>query len=313
MIKTFLIAGTATCAAAPLVRRLMVHAGRMDVPNHRSSHVTPTPRGGGLAALAGVAAAAISDRPSVNFGARIAIATLAGVGYADDHMTASGGLSPKLRLIAQGVAGVAASGHSGVIVRVASSLVTLSVVNVVNFMDGINGITGLTALVWGLNAACSDLADVSWIGAATAGGGLGFLPWNTPSARLFLGDTGSYLFGSLMAAGIIRTVVDGHSCRASIVVAAPLFPYMADAAQAIIGRGRRGASLTEAHREHVYQKLVDHAGLSHLQAALIHAFISSFIAVTWRAVRFPTAASTITAAAIASYLYLPTFLSSAEI
>lgn len=286
----------------------MVYADRMDVPNHRSSHDTPVPRGGGLATLVGVAASVAVDRPPLSLGAGLAVASLTGAGYADDHTNASGGLSPRLRLIIQALAGVVASGDSPALTRAVGALTTLTVVNIVNFMDGINGITGLTALVWGLNAACSDLPDVAWIGAATAGAGLGFLPWNIPTGRLFLGDTGSYLFGGLMAAGLIRTVVAARSPRAFIVVASPLLPYIADGSQAIIRRNRRGAALTEAHREHVYQKLVDNTGLSHLQVACIHAAFSSVTALTWRACNYPAAAVTITASVIASYLSLPAFV-----
>lgn len=308
MIKTALISGVVTCVAAPLVRRALIRAGRMDVPNHRSSHHTPVPRGGGLATLVGVGASVVIDRPQANLGVGVAVASLAGVGYVDDRTTASGGLSPRLRLIAQALAGVAMSGDSIAVTRIAGAVTTLAVVNVVNFMDGINGITGLTAVVWGLNAACSDLPDVSWIGAATAGAALGFLPWNIPAAHLFLGDTGSYLFGGLMAAGIIRTMVSTGTLRALVLVASPLMPYIADATQAIARRSRRGAALSEAHREHVYQQLADHAGMSHLQVASLHAAFSSAIAVTWRSCDSPVAAATITATVLASYLSLPIFI-----
>lgn len=276
----------------------------MDVPNHRSSHAVPVPRGGGLAALAGVATAFVVNRPRMHLGTGIAAVSLVGVGYADDHKTASGGLSPQLRLGVQAFAGLAASRDSGALASLAASFTTLSVVNIVNFMDGINGITGLTSLVWGLNAACSELSDVAWIGAATAGAGLGFLPWNAPDAHLFLGDSGSYLLGGLMALGIIRTMVGQSAVRSLFLVASPLMPYVADASQAILCHRRQGVALTEAHRDHVYQKLVDHAGMSHARMATIHAAFACGCAAAWRSA--PTSKALIMSTTIAAlYTLLP--------
>ncbi|GAB3486415.1 hypothetical protein GCM10027572_04410 [Flexivirga lutea] len=211
------------------------------------------------------------------------------------------------------MAGLSASSGSSPLISLAASFTTVSVVNAVNFMDGINGITGLTSLVWGLNAACSELSDVAWIGAVTAGAGLGFLPWNAPTARLFLGDSGSYLLGGLMALGIVRTMVRSRRIRESVLIGAPLLPYGVDVAQAIIRRAASGVALTEAHREHVYQQLVDHAGMSHLQVATIHAALASAIAVTWRRVDSPAVATTGAVAMLASYLVLPKCLRSTEL
>lgn len=265
-----------TCATAPAVRQFLVRRGALDVPNHRSSHTTPVPRGGGLACLAGVATGlALAGRRS-SIPARVigGVAVLTATGLADDAL---GHVHHTTRLAAQSGAGLLIAPTVAAVP--ASAIATAGVVNVVNFMDGINGITGSTAAVWGLATLMTGRKrldpGLQTLGAVTAGAGLGFLPWNAPHAQLFLGDVGSYLFGGLMAAGIVQAAPHrGTTWR----VAAPLLPYGVDAAQAILGRARRGQPLTEAHRDHVYQRLVDRHGHTHTTVAAIHAVVASAIA-----------------------------------
>lgn len=304
-LRVGVVSAAITFATAPLVRKMMIRFNTMDVPNHRSSHTLPTPRGGGLAVLAGYLGAACVRPHPLTVGTAVSALTLTAVGCADDLTTSSGGISPKARLIAQGIAGLASAGNPGVIPHVVASFGTTGVVNIVNFMDGINGITALTALVWGVNAASSHNPELSWIGAATAGAGVGFLPWNAPHAQLFLGDTGSYLLGSIIASGIIRAFAGPERARTTVVIAAPLVPYAADAAQALIRRYRRAEPITEAHREHVYQQLVDHTRLSHFDVASIHAVFATLITFTWRKIDSVPAATAITSLALTVYLTLP--------
>ncbi|WP_159451124.1 MraY family glycosyltransferase [Janibacter indicus] len=237
---------------------------------------------------------------------RLPIATLAGIasvtaiGLADDL---SGGLDPRLRLAVQAVSGAAFAPSAAFAPM--GSVITAGVVNVVNFMDGINGMTGSTAAVWGVATLLSGRADrdalLQVVGAITAGAGVGFLPWNAPTAHLFLGDVGSYLFGALMAAGITHVAATPSK---GWVITAPLLPYGLDAAQALVRRWRAGHSLTEAHREHVYQRLVDDHGLSHAQVSAMHAGIASLIAAATRTMR-PAAGVASAAALACGYVLLP--------
>ncbi|MBO1758274.1 UDP-N-acetylmuramyl pentapeptide phosphotransferase/UDP-N-acetylglucosamine-1-phosphate transferase [Dermacoccus sp. SAI-028] len=299
--RVALKAGTAaaftTFTAAPLVRRVMLRAGTLDIPNHRSSHTTPIPRGGGIAcvcgAAVGVAAVELTEPtarrrlPAALVAAPLAMAA---VGYADDH---TGGLPPLPRLAAQALAGaVTATADLPPLVAAAAIVAMPGLVNVVNFMDGINGITGSTAAVWGVNAYLVAQAEqdvtLAVLGAVTAGSGLGFLPWNAPTAKVFLGDAGSYLFGGLFTVGIVAAARGGEGrasatrWRAAMATAAPLLPYVTDTAQAIIRRARAGEPLTEAHREHAYQHLVDHVGLTHARASAAHAFAAITAAASAR-------------------------------
>ena len=260
----------------------MLRQGVVDVPNHRSSHSVPTPRGGGLACLTGVAVALVvaqllSHRvPWVLIGGAV---VLAAVGFADDH----GGLSAIPRLATQVAVG-AVMGHSvggGWWFLVAMLVVPVSV-NGINFMDGINGITSLNIGAWGLTAlvvgSSNSLVGLQVIGAVTAGAALGFLPWNAPNAKLFLGDVGSYLLGGLVAAGILLGAAQGAPIP---LLLAPLLLYVVDTGTVLVKRFTRGDALFEAHREHVYQRLVSNAGLPHIVVSLAVALLSAVITLSW--------------------------------
>lgn len=304
----FLLSLFVTLTAAPAVRGLLLHRGILDVPNHRSSHSIPTPRGGGLACLLGVLVALIAAQAT---GARVpwlaagAAVMLGFIGLADDRAD----LSPVVRLSGQVAAGLLmglAAGGGWLIVAGAS--IAPVVVNVVNFMDGINGITGLSVAVWGATAWVAGLAveaEPLWVlGAAAAGAALGFLPWNAPTARLFLGDVGSYLFGGLIAAGIVVGLATDAS---PLVLAAPLALYLTDTGTVLLRRAVRGAPLMNAHREHTYQRLTCERRLPHVTVASLSALISvSTTAAFWWLTG--GLAWLIPATALTTYLLLPTLL-----
>lgn len=291
------VAVIATTGMAPLVRRLMREHGVVDIPNHRSSHIVPVPRGGGLACLGGVVGALVvaqAQQYDVPWIAVFSAVLLAAIGFADDRFS----LSATPRLAAQfGCGAVAGAIIGGIWVALASAIIVPAAVNVVNFMDGINGITSLTITCWGVTAMLVGRADglqqLSVIGTVTVGSALGFLPWNTPVAKLFLGDVGSYLFGGLVAAGLLLGWIGGAR---PLLLMAPLAIYLADTITVLVKRAFKGDSLFEAHREHVYQRLVNQLGLSHIIVALIVAILSACITI---AVAF---IDTVTAACISGLL-----------
>ncbi|WP_068325343.1 hypothetical protein [Janibacter terrae] len=159
------------------------------------------------------------------------------------------------------------------------------IVNVVNFMDGINGITGLTALAWGVTGAGGGAPTVA---ALVAGAAAGFLPWNLPGGQLFLGDSGSYLFGSLIGSGVLST----SSAREAQRLLVPLLPYLADAGLTLCRRHLHGEPLLVAHREHAYQRLVHEAGLSHAQVAAGHAVVVAGLGLVAQRCSAPVATAT---------------------
>jgi len=299
-----------TCTAVPFVRQLMLGRGVLDVPNHRSSHSTPVPRGGGIACAAGVAGAtlvAAAVGVSVPATAVTASAALALVGLLDDRFNLPA--APRLGAqIAVGALFGAATGGDTLWTGIGAVLVPL-VVNVVNFMDGINGITALTLFTWGGTTGLAGLLygveALGVLGIATAGAALGFLPFNAPRARIFLGDVGSYLFGALAATGVmigVRTAVS------PALVVAPLVLYAVDVMVTLSRRALRGAPLLEAHREHIYQRLVRDAKLSHLAVSVYIVFVSLSMVLGWTTGVFWIAA-VVTTVAISMYVYSPRIIS----
>lgn len=304
----FFVSLLITVAIAPLVSRLMHARGVIDVPNHRSSHSQPIPRGGGVACFFGIAVALAvvafrhHDAPWLVLAA---VGVLALVGLTDDHRS----LSAIVRLAAQ----VSAGAVMGILVGggwwIGIGVVAIPlVVNVVNFMDGINGITSLSMAVWGATALIlgrtQDVPSLSLLGALTAGAALGFLPWNAPTARLFLGDSGSYLFGAIAAAGML---IGWSAGVPKVLIAAPLTIYLVDTLTVLAKRACRGDSLFVAHREHVYQRLVNDVGLSHATVSVTVAVLSLGITVAW----LPGSALfgvSVTAAVVAAYLVAPRVL-----
>lgn len=297
--------------------RWLRHRGVMDVPNHRSSHVTLTPRGGGLAVLAALAIGTLvtADGQALSWALVLGCLLLGGVGLVDDLR----GLPPKARLGAQLLVGVLA----GVMLPAPVDLVVAagicsvwiaSFVNAFNFMDGINGISALTGLVGGASYAAigytyGDFASVTF-GGALAGASLSFLPFNSPKARVFLGDVGSYALGFAIAALAWVTWAAGAPLALAL---APTLVYLADTGSTLIRRWKRGESLTQAHREHVYQELT-RGGWSHLATAAFVAAVQGVVTTAaWLGTSMSPWFALLALAALALYLASPRLVSLAPV
>lgn len=284
-----------TAGLSPVVRRAALRHGILDIPNHRSSHAAPTPRAGGLACLGGALAAGLAawaGARDVPWTCLVGAAVLAVVGLADDRV----GLPASTRLGAQLVVGaVVGVTLGGPLVGAAGALLVATAVNGVNFMDGINGITGLTMAVWGVATLASgmraDSMPLAVLGGLTTGVALGFLPFNFPRPRVFLGDVGSYLFGGLVGSGLLLAWEQDVPV---LVVAAPLAVYAADTGLTLCRRAVRRERLGEAHREHVYQRLTSGVGLPHAVVAPAAALLAGLCALAWWTVPgWPAAAATV--------------------
>lgn len=249
----------------------------IDHPNERSSHVAPTPRGGGWAIVLPVLAIMTfklmtGEWPNVVWSVIVGAVVLSGISWLDDVRS----LSVRLRLLVQLVAVAIVIGMtpSAIIGSLPILLTVLALVglilgwvwfiNLYNFMDGIDGITGTQTIF-----ICGGIAAVYWAsgGYATgdvvlpltiAGATAGFLYWNWSPAKVFMGDIGSVFLGFIVGWLLIGLLITGHWPAAIIL---PLY-YLADATITLMRRTLRGDKFWQAHREHFYQR-AHQAGLSH--------------------------------------------------
>ena len=280
IILVLMVSFAAAWLATKLLIRFLRARGVMDVPNARSSHKVPTPRGGGVGILAGLAVGLFAawrlgmplPRPELLIGA----ALIALVGMVDDRF----GLPVAARLVLQVVAAGMVVFRAGGLdpfplpdplnfplgpLGIPLALIWIvGVTNLYNFLDGIDGHAGLQGAVAGLGVALLQTADSSTIlGLALCGACAGFLLHNWHPARIFMGDVGSATLGFILAAIPFQTSGHGRS-SAVFFVAIFLWFFLSDGVFTILRRLVRGEKIWEAHRTHLYQRLVI-AGLRHDQ------------------------------------------------
>jgi len=286
-------AGIALVSA--VVVRAMINARVMDLPNDRSSHAVPTPRGGGvgivvgfllgISVLYGFASFARLADPYFR-GVILASIAIAAVGFIDDVRD-----WPFIVKLAAQVAAALAAVGSGLYVEVfrlpgigavdigwlAGAAVTVAWIlfatNAMNFIDGLNGLAAGTALV-----ACGFLAGIAesqggwfvYFAALLLGAGIaGFLPFNFPRARIFMGDVGSQFCGFVLA---VLGVAAGRFDRVEMsfmLVPMLLSGVLYDVAFTLLRRAIAGERLTQAHRGHLYQ-VAQRSGMDARAVALAH-------------------------------------------
>lgn len=258
----------ATFAVMSYARRRLI-----DLPNARSSHVLPTPRGGGVGIVIGLLAGwlpiLIAAPAWDQVALVVAVVLMSSIGFWDDHVQ----LPARVRLLVQAV--------SVAIVLVAlcfspipatvfvyglnlpavtwqvipfALLGAVWIVNLTNFMDGIDGIAASQAAIalgifaWWLTRMSDPMAGAF---AAAAAAAAGFLVWNWPPARIFMGDVGSTTLGLLVACAMLRLVQAGVAVE---IVLMPYLPFVLDATGTLIRRAVHRERLSAAHRSHFYQR-----------------------------------------------------------
>jgi len=264
------------------VRQLAIRHGVMDHPTIRSSHAVATPRGGGLGLLLVVLGAWgwLATHP-VTWTILALLGGLAMVGLVG-HIDDKRGLGVGSRLVVHVIAAatlgvVAATGASKPLFAVGLFLWwtfwAVSSINLVNFMDGINGLVVSQVTVFALSLALfpTPTRIVPLLAVVVAGACVGFLPWNFPRARIFLGDVGSGALGYLVPvlAFLVMRAGEIDVVRAHL----PLLPLFGDATWTILRRWRRGEQVTAPHRSHLYQRLAN-GGLGHTRVTLIYTLAS---------------------------------------
>lgn len=276
-LLAFLLAAIALISA--VIVRLMIRAGVMDVPGHRSSHNRPTPKGGGIGIMAAFLAGmplitlllhqALVDRATYCLLAGMIL--LAAFSWWDDIHS----LPPLAKLVAQFAAaatvltGVSFPGSALLqILLYAGALCWLIyVTNAVNFMDGINGLAaGSMALVCfgvAMDAAHVERDALIVTPMVLAASLIGFLPFNYPRARIFMGDVGSQSAGLAVAWFGVQGLEFSSTNHGTtleelnlILVPSMLSAILFDVTFTLLRRAHLGQKLTEAHRGHLYQLAV---------------------------------------------------------
>jgi len=240
----------------------MVSVGALDVPVDRSSHSVPTPKGGGVGIVAAYAVGTVVFWQGGSLLPLAAVLTLAGVCYLDDvrnfpfvaKLAAQCAAAVAIISCGHVAASIALPGGDAAHLGWAGAAVTLGwlvyVTNAVNFIDGLNGLAAGCTLVACVFAAIAAPHLLGVRAGLLAAGVAGFLPFNYPRARIFMGDVGSQVCGFLLADFAVLAAADA---RASLVVPLALLPILADVAFTLVRRAVQGARLTQAHRGHLYQ------------------------------------------------------------
>lgn len=249
-----------------LVSRIGWRLGLLDQPTARNSHSRATPKGGGVGlAVAFLVSAVILDIPMAFW---LPLGALAALSLRGDQIE----ISPKLRLPAQfilmgilviGTGGGIHQDMPGISLALFWIIFIVGTANFYNFMDGINGIAGISGVVgFGLLALATykGQPELSLLAICMALACLGFLPFNLPRARVFMGDVGSVLLGAVFA-GLV--FLASHTLLDFFCLASFLFPFYADELTTMVVRLRAGENLTQAHRRHIYQLLANERKIPH--------------------------------------------------
>jgi len=240
-----------------------------DQPGERRSHSVATPRGGGIAIVisllvtAGVAMWTWPEaRPSLLV-ASLGLALVAGIGWGGDHRPLPAMRRLMVHFIAAALLAALVKVHGGSwLLAVLVLLFTASLINIWNFMDGINGIAASQAIVVALGLAPLLPWPYSLAAVALGLACLGFLPFNFPRARIFMGDVGSGALGYAVAAVLALASVKTDIHWMLLLVSAS--PFLVDAGFTLLARIISGQRWMEPHTQHVYQRAVQ-AGASHAQ------------------------------------------------
>jgi Fuc2NAc and GlcNAc transferase len=270
-----------SCWLTGRVRTYALKRRILDVPNARSSHEVPTPRAGGLAiVLASVPAfvlltlaGAIPAR--LGWGLVLGGSAVAAVGFVDDHREVPYGYRLVGHFLAAMAVVVAVGGLPELSIfgwvfdlRWVGAVIAVTyvvwMINLTNFMDGIDGIAAVQA-----GTTCLSAVGIHWLcgygwqegllaPVVVAAAALGFLVWNWPPAKIFMGDVGSGFLGVVLGA----LALHAGSLEAPLLWSWLILQgaFMVDATMTLFRRVSRGERFHEAHRSHAYQRAARELG-----------------------------------------------------
>lgn len=285
-LQLAIAAGLVSVLLTPAARSLAIRWGAMDMPDERRVHETPMPRFGGLAIAAGVLAvawiarllpgpaAALDPRPLL--GLTCAAVPILALGMADDRWS----VSPWVKLAVQACAALTLGlfGYGvpmltnpfgppielGALNLPLTLLWVLVVTNAINLIDGLDGLASgvvilASAALWTVARLHSDFY-VMFFAALLVGACAGFLRWNFPPAKVFMGDTGSQFLGLTLSA---VSLLENRKGTAVVTLLLPLVALGVPLADSAIAFARRLLK-----RQHVFRGDTGHVHHQLLQAGL---------------------------------------------
>lgn len=248
-------------ALTACARHYALRRNLLDQPGERRSHGVATPRGGGIAIvltllLAELAAAIAwpTARMPLLVSA-LGLVLVAGIGWWDDHRPLPAVRRLLVHLLAAAlIAGLVWNATGNAWQAALALLFTTSLINIWNFMDGINGIATSQAILAGAAFALVLPGPLALAGIVLALACLGFLPFNFPRARIFMGDVGSGALGYAVAALVCLASVT--TAVSWLLLLVPLTAFLVDAGFTLLSRMLSGQRWMEPHTQHLYQRAI---------------------------------------------------------
>lgn len=299
----FIIIGltfTLSLLSVNLIRKYLQNQ-LLDIPNERSSHTRPTPRGGGLGFIIAFAIAfpiAQLVTPNLTSGISLllwlALIPLVAIGILDDWRS----LPSWIRYLVQlGVAatvvyncapfpipGLDKLGVPGIWLTTGLTVIGLTaLINFYNFMDGMDGLVAGVSMVQLSFLALWLQEPVLWLWVVALAG---FLYWNWAPAKIFMGDAGSTTLGAIVGVSLLSH--SQLSLGISWMTLAVLLPFVGDTVYTLCRRLLQGENIFQAHRSHLYQRL-QQSSWTHDQVAGL--YIALTLAIALCLAQFGTAAA----------------------
>jgi UDP-N-acetylmuramyl pentapeptide phosphotransferase/UDP-N-acetylglucosamine-1-phosphate transferase len=263
-----LLAPVVSAVLTVTVMLLLLRSGNLplDRPNPRSLHSVPVPRTGGVAIMMGIFVAALTLR--ADHGIVGPAAALAALSYLDDQHQLPALVRLMAHLLAAGIFVWSSIGFENTLVAVILILALAWLTNLYNFMDGSDGLAGGMAVIgfsaYAIAAWLGGMIGLSLLSLSIAAAAAGFLIFNFPPARIFMGDVGSIPLGFL--AGAIGAAGWRQGLWPSWFPLVVFAPFIVDASVTLVRRLLRGQRVWQAHRQHYYQRLIL-SGWSHRKTA----------------------------------------------
>ena len=262
-------------AATPVAMVVARRTGVVDRPGPLKPHQAPVPYLGGVAVFVAVLPSLVVYRPWLV----LPVGGALGLGVLDDMR----GLAPSARLLGELAVGVGIA--AAVPLRLAQPwggialvAVTAILVNGVNLLDGLDALAGgvlaVGAVGWAVLLGGAPRALAAAVAAAT----VGFLAYNRPPARVYLGDGGAYVLGALAAVLVAAAWAPGRRSATNVAALLPAAVPAAEVAFAVVRRARAGAPLLSGDRRHPYDLLVAR-GWSAGRAAGLYAALAAALGV----------------------------------